>query len=290
MKEFSEKELLLLGYLEGDLSDSEKAKFEAMMAEDAALMAEYRQLERTKLPMQQITYANKASLKRTATPPQKKPVLGYILWPVAVAASIALLFWFISPNANINGEITAANTSHTTIQTPGTTEKQPNTTEIVETTKDIKGETLASTEVEQVVPKTIKAGQRQNAAPKGGSKNQSEDVKTFSKQSIKSGELLASKTVSIKTVKSTIPIVETVLEIGNEDYVPYTASAIDEKGWLARTTHRINNQLGTWVGYVQKPQVDINKKEEANGGRTYWAITLETEKYEWEGRLLYTHR
>ena len=74
MKEFSEKELLLLGYLEGDLSDSEREKFEAMMAEDAALMVEYRQLARTKLPAPQVAYANKASLKRTATPPTKKPV------------------------------------------------------------------------------------------------------------------------------------------------------------------------------------------------------------------------
>ncbi len=287
MKEFSEKELLLLGYLEGDLSDSEKIKFEAMMAEDAALMVEYRQLERTKLPVQQTMYANKASLKRTTTPPKKKPVLGYILWPVAVAASVALLFWFISPNTNINGEITKVTIQQPTKQTPATTaEEQPNT---VETTEKSEETLVASTSAVQAPLQTKKRVQTQGADGNSESKNEGDKVKSPRKQLINSSELLAAKTVSIKIAKSTIPIVETILET-EEGYTPYTASEIDEKGWLVRTTHKINNQLGTWIGYVQKPQVDINKKEEANSGRTYWAITLETEKYEWEGRLLYTRR
>lgn len=282
MKEFSEKELLLLGYLEGDLSDSEREKFEAMMVEDAALMAEYRQLARTKLPAPQVAYANKASLKRTATPPTKKPVLGYILWPAAVAASIALLFWFISPSSTTDSTLTATGSTQIIVQTPeNTRELLPQTNNTVKE-REAYLEDNATKENKQAKATEVLQKQSKNSFQKTTKKENS------TKQLIISDELLAAKTISIKVTNSTIPVVETIVETGI--YTPYTPSASDERGWLARTTHKINNQLGTLVGYVQKPQVDINKKEEANGGRTYWAITLETEKYEWEGRLLYTRR
>lgn len=288
MKEFSEKELLLLAYLEGDLNDADKAKAEALLAADEALQAEYKLLQHTKLPKPTAEYSRKAQLKRPVPVAKKKPVLAYILWPTAVAASLALLFVFTQTAENSSTSTTA---SATIIEAPQLAQQTPP----AQTNAEINGAPTENTQPRANYENKTQAAVANNAATQAVVASTTpqplETVKT--KTTINVGELVPSKMVSLAASKqnNVPPIIEQIVEVDGQ-FVPYTAAEAEgqttRKNWLARTTSNIGNQIGTWVGLVKNPQVDINKKE-AEGGRTYWALTLTTETYEWEG-VLYTQR
>ncbi|MDL5045130.1 hypothetical protein QQ054_03620 [Oscillatoria amoena NRMC-F 0135] len=72
-EELNERELLLLAYLEGDLTGDERAKAEALLAEDIAMMGEYRQLKSTVLiPEIATVYKKQSGFKETGACRQKK--------------------------------------------------------------------------------------------------------------------------------------------------------------------------------------------------------------------------
>lgn len=283
MKEFSEKEWLLLAYLEGDLNPQEKAKVEAMLAEDTALMSEYRLLAKTQLPVEEIKYSAKASLKKAETP--KRIPLMYWVTSGAVAAAIAVLVVF-----NISG---FNKSNGTTAEVEITQEVIKNSTAVAKVevqTKAIGGANI-SEEVKPQVSNTIKPQGSENFSlqkevPYSEAPAEKEQIQ-FEKQ-LYSAPLLAAKAIEMPNAE--IPQHEIVLDTDVEmpSYMPSTPVEEEQKGWLAKATSKINNKLNHWAGYLQKPKVEI-EKEETEGGRAVWVVSLESEKYEWEGRL-YTRR
>lgn len=283
MKEFSEKEFLLLAYLEGDLGESDIKKVEAMLAEDAALMDEYRLLTKAVLPVEEVSYANKALLKKDIAP--QKVSLGYLVWTGAVAAVLAVLILFYSPtiippSSNV---VKVEENSTPEIVTPklnidkdaALAEVSPKVNEVPATKKNKTVKIKGNPPVKEYVAKT--------AATK------EIDVVLFEKQELNNTPLLAVKEANIP-----VETTSTEVKINTDLSMPqYTLTVspdenYENKGWFARTTYQINSKLNTWVSYLQKPKVEIGKKEPI-GGRIYWAISVEADKYEWEGRL-YTRR
>ncbi len=285
MKEFSEKDFLLLSYLEGDLSESEKIKVEAMLAEDAALMNEYRLLTKTILPAEEVTYTNKAALKKSVMP--QKVSLGYLVWTGAVAAVLAVLILLYSPVTKTTSSEIAS--SKTTNKTPNTDVVKENETAIAAITKD-EGKINNSKEFALETPDLGNSVVKQRVVKTEKTIVATENpvVEPFEKQEYVN-TLLVAKAVDIPSVEMPTEVIAINKELTMPVYVPQTPiENYENKGWFARTTRQINNKLNKWAGYLQKPKVEIGKKEPV-GGRTYWVISVEADKYEWEGRL-YTRR
>jgi hypothetical protein len=283
MKEFSEKDFLLLSYLEGDLSESEKAKVEAMLAEDAALMNEYRLLTKTILPAEEVTYTNKSALKKSVAP--QKVSLGYLVWTGAVAAVLAVLILLYSPVTKTStSEIASSNNTN---ETPNTGVVKENETVTQAITKE-ESKINNSTELALETPVKSKAEQSDNKIEKVIAATSNPVVEPFEKQEYKD-ILLAAKVADIPSAEMPTEAIKLNKELTMPVYVPQTPiENYENKGWFARTTRQINNKLNLWGSYLQKPKVEIGKKEPV-GGRTYWVISVEADKYEWEGRL-YTRR
>jgi hypothetical protein len=273
MIELNERELLLLAYLEGELSGAEKARAEAIMAEDMAMQHEYRQLQNTVLKPEIATvYPNKSKLKRTVA--KQKAPLGYILWPLAIAASFALLIVFYQPNAGItNGNSTALNTTannNTTNNNTNTTAPKINETEAIVSPAQATYATSNPAQLPQVKNDNI-----QNNI----------NAKITGEKQTMSAPLLAALPVNLPTVEKPALGVANSVSLFLPPIPRYKTPVQEEKrGWLAKTGQKVNQLLG----YLQKPQLSIDKQENETG-KEYWAITLETEKYEVEGRL-YTRR
>ncbi len=271
MKEFNEKELLLLAYLEGDLSEKEINKVEAMLAEDEALMTEYRLLSKTILPAKEVTYANKANLRKPE--PAKKVALGYLFWSGAVAACLAVLILLYTPKVNSPFTAEIQNDNNTIARV----EKE------LSTPKDIEGNIIENSDATQSHPAqkgiafTAKVS---TTIPKVNKVEQS--VEPFKKINLVATQL-NKKPTNLPSIEA--PNSEVIFSTKIE---PPTLPTIDNganKNWLARKTDIINNTLNNWANYLQKPKIDISKKEPTINGRVYWAITVEADKYEWEGRL-----
>lgn len=272
-EELNERELLLLAYLEGDLTDEEKAKAEALLAEDIAMMGEYRQLKSTVLvPETATVYKNKAALKKPV-PAAKKVTLRYVLWPAAVAASIVLAVLFYAPqNAVTEGGVAATATDKpTTANAPlisGTEGKAGTANEKIQSEKKVY--------VSVTQPKDNGVKEDKGTPPVDDVEVETQDV---------TKELIAATTLQSKGCE--IPGILTPtqgeikeLQIPLSDMAFIAPEPTDKKGWFAK----VGDKIGNWVDYLQKPRVNIEKQED-NTGKDYWAITLETEKYEWEGRV-----
>lgn len=283
MKEFSEKDFLLLAYLEGDLTETEKVKFEDMLANDAALMQEYKLLCHTILPVEEIVYTSKADLKKPVT--TQKLALGYLFWSGAVAACLAVLILFYSP---------------TIISTPSNIVKveKENTHNILTPNLNIdKSAPLAEVNKGAGEIEITKKSKRKESGINPLRKEyidkvittKETDVEFFEKQEFTSIPLLAIKEANIPLQ---LPLSEVKINtnLGIPQYTPIVSpdENYENKGWFARASQQINNKLNKWVSYLEKPKVGIDKKEPI-GGRIYWAISVEADKYEWEGRL-YTYR
>lgn len=279
MKEFSEKEFLLLSYLEGDLTKAEKEKVEAMLAEDAALMNEYRLLAKTILSQENISYTNKASLKKPVA--TKTIALSYVFWSGAVAAALAILILFYAPKANTTSTKVATNNA----TSPQSITVDENTdSEIDNASNNI---ALASPKAEEKIKKAESNNGTQVKT------NRVEDIQNYiatTNEQFKKETLvattLAPKAITIDKVE--IPKETVVLNTELPKPLMPTIKQSEGKNWWVRKANKINNTINTWASYLQKPKVEIGKKEPI-GGRTYWAITVEAERYEWEGKL-YTRR
>lgn len=271
-EELNERELLLLAYLEGDLTGTEKAKAEALLAEDAAMMGEYRQLKSTVLvPETATVYKNKAALKKPV-PAAKKVTLRYVLWPAAVAASIVLaVMLYVPKNTVTEGGVATTDKLSTTVA-PITNGAGDDANVLAEKSQETGQHQIAVSQPKSNVPKDDKV-----AMP-------IERVEVEAQQpAIK--ELIATTTLQSKGYEIPGVLIPEPAEI-KELQIPLSDMALvapeveDKKGWFAK----VGDRIGNLVDYIQKPQVNIEKQED-NKGKDYWAITLETEKYEWEGRL-----
>ncbi len=282
MKDFSEKEFLLLAYLEGDLSESEIVRVEAMLAEDAALLSEYRLLKKIILPIETLTYSSKASLKKAIVP--QKISLGYLIWTGAVAAVLAILILFYSPTiispspsiAKIEKRNTAQNITpnHSIDKSKilAKVDKKANKSTAIAKSSEKRG-TNKPASIKYIVWATTT--KQTNNTP---FEKKEWDIPLLSVKKIKIPIEFPSTEISVNTDLS-LPQ-PTPITLPNKNY--------ENKRWWARTSKQINNKLNTWVSYLQKPKIEINK-EKPLGGRTYWAIIVEADKYEWEGKL-YTRR
>ncbi|KAB2918856.1 MAG: hypothetical protein F9K23_01570 [Bacteroidetes bacterium] len=270
-EELNERELLLLAYLEGDLTGAEKARAEALLAEDAAMMGEYRQLRNTVLvPETATVYKNKAALKKPV-PAAKKVTLRYVLWPAAVAASIVLAVLFYAPQNTVTEGGVAATDNATTANAPvisGTEDKTSIVNEKIHSEK----------KVYVAIPQPKDNGVK---VDKGITPVEEVEVET---QEV-TKELIAATTLQSKG--SNTPGIFTPkqgeikeLQIPLSDMAFIAPDPTEKRGLFAR----VGDKIGNLVDYLQKPRVNIEKQED-NKGKDYWAITLETEKYEWEGRL-----
>lgn len=272
-EELNERELLLLAYLEGDLTGAEKARAEALLAEDAAMMGEYRQLRNTVLvPETATVYKNKAALKKPV-PAAKKVTLRYVLWPAAVAASIVLAVLFYAPQNTVTegGVATTATDKATTANAPVTSGTGGKTSTV---NKKIHSEKKVYVAVPQ--PKNNGVKEDKGITPV-------EEVEVETQEVTK--ELIAATTLQSKG--SNTPGIFTPkqgeikeLQIPLSDMAFIAPDPTEKRGLFAR----VGDKIGNLVDYLQKPRVNIEKQED-NKGKDYWAITLETEKYEWEGRL-----
>lgn len=272
-EELNERELLLLAYLEGDLTGAEKARAEALLAEDAAMMGEYRQLRNTVLvPETATVYKNKAALKKPV-PAAKKVTLRYVLWPAAVAASIVLAVLFYAPQNTVTegGVATTATDKATTANAPVTSGTEDKTSTVNEKIHSEK-------KVYVAVPQPKNNGVKED---KGITPVEEVEVET---QEV-TKELIAATTLQSKG--SNTPGIFTPkqgeikeLQIPLSDMAFIAPDPTEKRGLFAR----VGDKIGNLVDYLQKPRVNIEKQED-NKGKDYWAITLETEKYEWEGRL-----
>lgn len=277
MKEFSEKEFLLLAYLEGDLTEAEKTKVEAMLAKDAALMKEYTLLSKTILPANNVIYTSKANLKKPVA--AQKVALGYLFWSGAIAACLAVLIVLYTPKTN-NNQATALvhETNNPVKEQAPVVEPDSDDNSVTEDVTAYKNRKNSKATAQIVIPKT------------NGNKQAKAEIVT--------GEEPFNKKTFVVSLLNTKPAVLPSIELPKDDIVfkpngtLLTVPTIDNeinKSWFARKTNKINNTLNTWVKFLEKPQIEISKKEPKTNGRIYWAITLEADEYEWEGRL-YTRR
>lgn len=273
-EELNERELLLLAYLEGDLTGAEKARAEALLAEDAAMMGEYRQLKNTVLvPETATVYKNKAALKKPV-PAAKKVTLRYVLWPTAVAASIVLAVLFYAPQDTVTeGGVatTTATDKPTTANTPVISSAEDKTSTVNEKIHSEKKAYVAAPQ-----PKDNGVKVDKDIPPVEEVEVETQDV---------TKELIAATTLQSKG--SNTPGIFTPkqgeikeLQIPLSDMAVITPEPTEKRGLFAK----VGDKIGNLVDYLQKPRVNIEKQED-NKGKDYWAITLETEKYEWEGRL-----
>lgn len=272
-EELNERELLLLAYLEGDLTGAEKAKAEALLAEDAAMMGEYRQLKSTVLvPETATVYKNRAALKKPV-PVAKKVTLRYILWPAAVAASIVLaIMLYVPQNTVTEGGVAVTDNKPATTATPITRDTKV-AAEVAEEKGQVENQTqIAVSQLKNDVPKDDKVVMPIEIAEV--------DVQQPTIKELIATTTLQSKGYEIPGVSIPEPAGIKELQIPLSDIVLTTPETTDKKGWFAK----VGDRIGNLVDYLQKPQVNIEKQED-NKGKDYWAITLETEKYEWEGRL-----
>ncbi len=271
-EELNERELLLLAYLEGDLTGAEKAKAEALLAEDAAMMGEYRQLKSTVLvPETATVYKNRAALKKPV-PVAKKVTLRYILWPAAVAASIVLaIMLYVPQNTVTEGGVAVTDNKPATTATPITGDTKVNA-DVAEEKGQVEN------------PIQIAVSQPKNDVPKDDKVVMPIEIAEVEAQQPVIKELIATTTLQSKGYEIGVSVAEPAeikeLQIPLSDMAFGTPEATDKKGWFAK----VGDRIGSLVDYLQKPQVNIEKQED-NKGKDYWAITLETEKYEWEGRL-----
>lgn len=270
MKEFDEKELLLLAYLEGDLSKEETNKVEAMLAEDAALMNEYRLLSKTILPAKEVVYANKTNLKKPV--PVKKVALGYLFWSGAVAACLAVLILLYTPK--VNNSFTSEVQKESTIEKAEKELANPKNTEssIIENNEIVQSQS-ASEEIISI-PKAVTTTTKTDIAK--------QSIEPFKKKNLVASQL-NKKPTNIPNVE--MPSSEVVFNTKIEQPTLPIINNTNNKSWVARKTDKINNTLSNWASYLQKPKIDISKKEPTVNGRVYWAITLEADEYAWEGRL-----
>lgn len=273
-EELNERELLLLAYLEGDLTGDERAKAESLLAEDIAMMGEYRQLKGTVLmPETATVYKNKAALKKPV-PAAKKVTLRYVLWPAAVAASIVLAVLFYTPQ----NTVTEGGVATTTATDKATTAKAPVISGTEDKTSTVNEKIHSEKKVYVAVPQPKDNSVKED---KGTSPVDDIDVET---QDV-TKELMAATTLQSKGYE--IPGILTPtqdeikeLQIPLSDMAFVTPEPTEKRGLFAR----VGDKIGNLVDYLQKPRVNIEKQED-NTGKDYWAITLETEKYEWEGRV-----
>jgi Tfp pilus assembly protein PilE len=271
MKELNERELLLLAYLEGELSGAKKAQAEAIMAEDMAMQHEYRQLQNTILKPETATvYPYKNKLKRTAA--KEKTPLGYIIWPLAIAASFALLILVYTPNNNNainNGNIAVINNKTENLANTNPTTSSANT--------------IIATPPTQ--PKTNKQQITETPAHNIETTTPSTPNETTPENVTLNAPVLASLPIVLPTVSKPATKLATTAMPTLPAMPNYQKPEPEEKkGWWAKAGDKMNQLLS----YVQKPQLSIEKQENETG-KEYWTITLETEKYEVEGRL-YTRR
>ena len=101
VESLSEKEMLLLAAVEGNINAVQQKELDLIIASDKGIKEELSALKRTKLPIDgSIVFPNKNSLKRRET-----RVIPFYYY-VAAAASIALLigFYFLSGNEQLKGD------------------------------------------------------------------------------------------------------------------------------------------------------------------------------------------
>lgn len=260
MKELNNRELLLLAYLDGDLDAAGKQRAEALMAEDAAFMSEYRLLAGTRLEPETITYAGKNKLKRTA--PVKKSPLRFVMPAAAVAACVALFVLLYNPAGQQTGtELTGATT-------PGK-----------EITGGNKNNNLSMAAVAPEKTETVTLPAK--------IKQEKDNYITLKKQDLQETEMpeitrgkpvmLAARQVEINVER---------LDLYTPTDAVYAAPIVltgpKKKGiseWYTRAEKGVNNILG----YLQKPKININRTDE--DGQQRLVISLETDKYNVEREI-----
>lgn len=260
MKEFTENELLLLAYLEGDLEPNEKEGFELLLEDDAQLMAEFKLLQKTKLQPPAISYSGKEQLKKAVVMPIKKEkiLLSYLLWPSAIAAGLALLLLWYAPQKQ-NGSVVA----NVEVQPKVEVQHPPKTglANTLETKTEKEGEII-------ITKKIITANPTKN--------QKTENSETLQKPTIENPPMLnaiaytglALQNVEMGIAPLSIKPTEKIEIIEKEKKEP----------WLIT----LKNKSLDIVSNIQIPRFRIRK---AKGETEYWALTVETDKYEVQAKL-----
>lgn len=259
MKEFTENELLLLAYLEGDLEPNEKEGFELLLEDDAQLMAEYKLLQKTKLQPPVVSYSGKEQLKRAVVAPIKKEkiILSYLLWPSAIAAGLAILLLWYAPQKQ-GGSLVANVEVQPKIEVKQT--PNPALANSIDAKIEEKGEVEIITKKIITIPPAITIEKEKENIQKQLIINPDMlDAIAYTGPAMQNGETEIIP-LSLKPIKTIILV---------ED---------NKESWLVG----IKNKSVNFVSNFQMPKFRIRKPK---GETQYWALTVETDKYEMQAKI-----
>lgn len=113
-----------VAYLEGDLTTSEKTKFEIYLLKNPDKYKEYTKFAKTKLiPENEITFKNKISLKRFEISKNYKRIIITNLTGAASVAVLILLYFLSAKSTDIKPRYAVRDTIHSTIISDSVPEK-----------------------------------------------------------------------------------------------------------------------------------------------------------------------
>lgn len=261
----SEREKLILAYMEGDLAEAERIELEALLKEDPLLREELAAFEGTRVQADENIVFGKKELLLKPVPARRIAFRPYII-PSAVAASLILLLgWYFLFNdpvpANDKPSVVKEERSKP-LDKPADVVKVPEEKQVAvvaEEEKEKEKEKKREKEVVSVVD------------PSQGGKSiyvnrTAPVVREEEKETLRS-EITSERLVTIALPAKHAPAF--AIEGPEPELIPQTLEAFkapvmpDHKGFsFAETKENIGRKLARIATYLKKPDIDIERNEE----------------------------